>query len=145
MSTIVKDITEAIEARLVIVLTTSKPLDYTINIGKNDFNNNENRFGVNPLEAVPGLSITKAYTLAQNFEIVLTTGFINDHDEKKQRAVTFTLYERMHNMFADLFQSKLGLAGTVLNVNEPSLSDMEYLKSTAILKGILIITYRQAV
>ena len=84
MSTIVKDIKEAMESRLAIVLSTSKPLDYVIDIEKNNFTNDKDRFGINPGAATPSVSITKAYTLAQKFEIVLVTDFVNDHDDSKQ-------------------------------------------------------------
>ena len=145
MSTIVKDIKEAMESRLAIVLSTSKPLDYVIDIEKNNFTNDKDRFGINPGAATPSVSITKAYTLAQKFEIVLVTDFVNDHDDSKQDDKILVLYDRMHEMFIDLFQSRIGLNGIVMNVNEPEIAEPEYLKSTAILRGTLTVTYRQAV
>ena len=145
MTSIVKDIKDAMLVRLAAVLTSSTQLDYTIDISKNNFNNDKDRFGINPKEAAPSVSITKAYTLAHKFEIVLVTDFMNDHDSSKQEAQTLVLYDRMHEMFIDLFQSRIGLNGIVLNVNEPDIAEPEYLKSTAILRGTLTVTYRQAV
>lgn len=145
MSTIVQDITTGIETRIAAVWTGSAILDYVLDVSKNNFDNANDRYGVRPLEAVTVAGVTRYYTLEQNFEIILTKEFINDHGDSKQREVSYVLYDKMDDVFKDLFQTKIGLSSTVLNVGDLTLLDPEYLKTTAIIKGVVTVTYRKAV
>ena len=146
MSTIVKDIVDAIKTIIAATLpATYAELDYVVEPDKNNYKTNRFRYGVLPLSGESQGGIAKHVNVNQLFEIILTTSFINkSQSDNNQRSKTFDLYEKQWDITKALFTTKLGLPTRVLNVNNLSLSEPEYLDDdhVVVLRFSLSVLYR---
>lgn len=149
MSNLVEQIANSMETQIASVVGSEyAELDYKFDVSKNDFFNNKQRFGVIPQGASTGLSITKVYTLDHSFEVILTHDYINkDKTDADQRRVTYELFDKLDEIFKQLYRSKAGLTNIVLNIGELTVSEPEFLdeESLAILRAQLLVTYRNAI
>jgi hypothetical protein len=146
MANLVEQITNAIEAKIVTLVTNSVKLSHTIEIDKNNFQRNKNRHGVRPLSAANPININGCVVLEQPFQVILTEGYINrGGNDSKQETARDLLYNRIDTVMKDLLQSKIGLS-FVVNVGFISLNSPEYLEedSIAILRGDFTLLYAQA-
>lgn len=145
---IVEQINDAITARIGTVLGAPyQELNYIISVNKNNFKSNAKRYGVKPLEASTVSTITRVYTLDHVFEILLTHDYIpNPANDQDQRDKTFLLYDKMDEIFSDLFCSKAGLNNIILNINELNMAEPEYSvsESVVVLRSKITVKYRQA-
>jgi len=148
LATIIEQINTAISDRVVATIgPTYIELAYIFDVTKNNFFGNNKRFGVRPLTADSVDTITNTYTADQPFEIILTHGFINQSNDKDQRAKVFLLTDRIDVLLKDIIKSKAGLNNIILKINEFSILEPEFLEEdkVVILRLQLTVQYRQAV
>lgn len=145
---IVEQINDAMTSRIATVLGVNyQELNYIINVSKNNFKSNAKRYGVRPLAATTASTITRVYTLDHEFEVVLSHDYIpNPANDQDQRDKTFLLFDKMDEIFKDLFCSKAGLNNIILNIDEINMAEPEYsvAESVVILRSKLRVKYRQA-
>lgn len=148
MATIIEQINTAIGDRIIAKIGPAyKELDYILDVAKNKFSKNNKRFGVRPLTAESIDTITNTYTADQPFEIILTHGFINQSNDKDQRAKVFLLTDRIDVLLKDIIKSKVGLNNIILKMNEFSILEPEFLEEdkVVIIRLQITVRYRQAV
>lgn len=145
---IVEQINDAVVSRIATILSSPwAELKYTINPAKNDFKSNAKRYGVRPLSGAVADGVTNYYTMDHDFEVCLTHDYIpspvGDQDQKDK---TFLLYDKMDDIFRDLFCSKAGLNSIILNIGDLNIEEPEYsvAESVVLLKATVTIKYRQA-
>lgn len=146
MATIVKQINDAVEARITIALPDYALLNYKIDVAKNNFVTNNKRFGVVPLDADPAPTILKHYSLDHNYLITLTHGYINQQtNDADQREKTFVLYDATDKIYIDILNTKAGIPNIILNIRSISLAEPEYLEDekVVILRSLVQVRYRQ--
>lgn len=147
MSNIVEQIITAGKSQLSTTLGASySELDYVIELEKNNFRNRTTRYGFIPLGADTGESvINKVYTLDHSFQIILTQPTFNRQNDAGLISATNTLYDKMDDIFKDFMNKKLGLNTIILNIQEPSIEEPEYLEDNDLvaLRGNVVIKYRQ--
>lgn len=143
MSTLVEDINDAISARVAAVLTDFTELNYFYEVEKNNFRENEKRYGVVPDVSDSTSGITKNYTQVQNFLIKLVQGYVNNRDDdSRQRDEVFVLYENMHTVFTDIINTRAGGSEEILLIDVPSIDSVEFLEEAAVLVGSVPVTFR---
>lgn len=144
MSNLVKQINDAIETRIAAVLTGETELEYKLDIAKNNFRNSAERYACIPLDAETTEGINLHYTLNHTFQVILTKGYVNRHDDSPQRTATFDLYTDMDTVIKDLVLSKAGLPGIIIVIQGLTLSEPEYLTedNVAVLRANFIVKYR---
>lgn len=149
MSNLVEQIANAMESEISGVIGAGyAELDYKYDVTKNDFFNNKQRYGVIPQGASTALSITKVYTLDHSFEVILTHDYINkDKTDSDQRRVTYELFDKLDDIFRQLYRSKAGLPNIVLNIPEITIAEPEFFEdeSLVVLRAQLLVTYRNAI
>jgi hypothetical protein len=113
---------------------------------KNDFHNNDKQYGVTVGSNSASISITKAYTIDQSINVVLTHGYDNgSEDDKDLRDKVLLLHNNMDDILKASFQQKLGLPNLVLNViltgyEEPEIDEENKI---VVLRMELQVTYRK--
>jgi len=122
MSTIVKDITEAFESSVATTLPTYTELDFKFDVTKNNYYNNLQRFGVIPGAGFNTPTTTKATTISQSFNLILTTEYVNQNDtDSAQREAVFEVHDALNEVYQDVVPSKLGLPMSILNIEITSI------------------------
>ena len=148
MSSVVEDINIALEGVIAGVLGADyNPLLFKWSVEKNDFRNNSKMYGSMPLGGSQETGVIKSYTIAQTYEFVLTHNYINrDGDEDKQ-AKTFMLFEKSHAILKEVIRSKVGLPGSVLNIEGIDFLDPEFFEPDNIVvqRTRLFILYRNTI
>lgn len=141
-----RDITTAIKAEISAELGASyRELAYVENVAKNTFRSGNNRYGVRALGAIQIPGVTKTVTITQDFEIVLTKGFVESNlDDDPQVAMSYDNRENLLDIYKRLVNNRAGLPGTVLNIFDMTISEPEFLEDDkiAIQRANMSITYR---
>lgn len=146
MSTIVKQIAEAIESRI-LAKTSYRELDYKLDITKNTFKGNKKRYGVIPKAGSTVEGVNKVYTMDHGFEMILTTSYVNaSNNDADQIAKTFDLYDKADIIFKDVFLSKAGLPTIILNIVGIGLAEPEYIGEhhLIVLRSEFTVKYRNS-
>jgi hypothetical protein len=141
-------ITSAIKGRVAAVLTTYSELGYATDLKKNSFKGNFSRYGVLPLGSQEVSSVTRYVTLSQQFELILTDGFINTPmSDAQQQSKTIALQDLAFSVYKDLIATKCGAPATVIQVNSFQSSAPEYLTDDKVViqKSTFNVTYRQGI
>lgn len=145
---IVEQIKDACITRIGTVLGSPyAELNYTLDVHKNNFKSNAKRFGIRPLSGSSVGGVTNYYTLDHEFEVILTHDYLPAvNSDADQQAKAFLLYDKMDEIFRDLFCSKAGLNSIILNIGQLEMEEPEYTvaESTVVLRSKLTIKYRQA-
>jgi hypothetical protein len=142
----VRDIKDGAEAVIATYLGSSyKKLAYLNDVEKNNYNSNSNRYGVRALSAnqVPG--VTKYPTITQSFEVVLTKAYRESSlDDTEQLEKALDNFNDMLSIYRELVNSKCGVPNIVLNVNNISIAEPEYIvdSKVAVQRATIEITYR---
>jgi hypothetical protein len=131
-----------IAAELGVTYTT---LPYLEDVEKNNFRSNDNRYGVRALISSEVAGVTKSVHFTQSFEVVLTKGYQQskiDDSEKVEKA-----YDNRENIlciYKRLVNTRAGIPGTVLNIQNLVVSEPEYLvdEKVAVQRATMDITYR---
>ncbi len=145
MSDIVKDIVEAFESEVAIILPTYQELDFKYDVTKNNYFSNALRYGVVPSAGFNTPTTTKAVTITQTFTLILTNDYVNQNDtDSEQQESIFELYNRLNEVYTVVVANRLGLSSSVFNVEvssiEAPLFDDE--SKVAILNTDFLIQYR---
>lgn len=144
--TLAEDIVDAMKSEILAELGNSyKELAYVENIEKNSFRTGNDRYGVRALVAnqVPG--VTRNVTLTQQFEIILTKGYVESSiDDTAQVGKSYDNRENLLDIYKRLVNNRVGLPGTVLNVFDLVMGEPEYLvdDKVVIQRATMNITYR---
>ena len=117
MADIVKQISDALNVRIQTTLPDYKPLDYAYSPEKNQFYGNTKRFGVTVDAGSSIPTITKAVTISQIFNVVLTNDYTAHDDESDLNTQIFTLHDALNSIYIDVFNTKLGLPNSVYRVS----------------------------
>lgn len=149
MSNLVENINDALTTLVGTELSTGySVLNYIHTIEKNFLNGSKNRYGVRPLNASSASGVTRVYTLDHSFQIIITSEYINSGvDDIAQREETFVLYDKMDEVFKAAYLTKVGLPNTILNIDNISIQEPEYLDAhnVVVLRADFNIKYRQAI
>lgn len=119
-------------------------LQFIYNVEKNSLRGAKLAWGVRPLEASPAATVVRVYTLDHVFEIILTDTFARgDNDSQREEALN-TMYNKADEIFKNLVNHKINLPSLVLNIEEPSLAEPEFLDDHkfVILRMQYVIKYR---
>jgi len=145
MTDIVKQINDALEARVAAKIGTSyKELAFKLNVAANAWSGSNKNYGVIPKEAVSINTITNSYTADQPFEVILTHGYVNNQNDKEQIAKQFILYEKIDLIIKDLLPSKLGLNSIVLKTGPFTIQETEFIDDSIVVQRLqLTVQYRQ--
>ena len=141
-----RDITNAIDTEIANELgATYGTLPYLEDVSKNNFRSNNNRYGVRALTAnqVPG--VTKNVHITQTFEVVLTKGYYESNlDDAKQVDTAYDNQENLLDIYKRLVNTRAGIPGTVLNIQNLVVSEPEYLvdEKVAVQRATMDITFR---
>jgi len=146
MSTIVKDIKDAIETTIGTTLgVTWSVLDHKFDLEKNNLKNSTKRFGVKVLDGPSSIGILKHYTVNRTFQITFLTEYkgLNKSDTNQQLALDI-LEDAIDDSLAALINEKVGLPTKVINVvlsliNEPDFT----IENMTFINLDLIISYRR--
>lgn len=123
-------------------------LRHIYDVTKNDIRTAKLGYGVRPLSASnsePG--ILRVYTVDHGFEVILTDTITRGASDTERTTAIGTMYDKADEIFKALVNSKAGSASYVLVVNNPSMSEPEFLEENQIvvLRMQLNIRYRSAI
>lgn len=141
-----RDIRDAMESEIAAELgATYSKLAYVVDVSKNSFRTNNNRYGVRALVAseVPG--VTKNVHITQSFEVVLSKGYLESKIDDTE-LITKSLDNRSNllGIYKRFVNTKAGLPGTVLNVTNLQVDEPEILdeEKVVVQRATMDITYR---
>ena len=145
MATTVKQITESFESEVATILPAYAELDFKWDFEKNNYYNNKQRFGVIAQGAFNSPTITKAVTLQQTFNLILTTEFLNQDDtDQSQSDGVFELWDALNEVSAIVVANKLGLPNQVFNTELSTIDEPVFAEDggVVILVASFLVTYR---
>jgi len=141
----VEQISDAIKARIKVILADHKELDFSYFPEKNNFYNNFLRYGVTVGLASSTATITKSLSYNHDFKIILTDCYkATDEDEIDLTTKIFNVQDRMSDILKDLYRTNLGLINLVFQVTPLSIEAPLIIESqqVLILTSSLNVTYR---
>lgn len=120
-------------------------LHYVRELEKNDTRILTKGWGLRFLSGPPTDTITKAYTIDQGFEIVLTRTNIRQQDEDDVEDAEKLLFDEATDLVVPIINSNLNATAGVSRISSPFFSEPELLvdSSFVALRVQIIITYRQ--
>ena len=143
---IIRDITNAIKGQISTTLpATYGEIAYVEAVEKNNFRQSKDKYGVRALAAGETPGVTKEVTIAQDFEIVLTTGYRESRtNDSKQVEDSLDLRAEVLDIYKTLVNNRAGLPLVVLNVSDLILSEPEYLEDdkVVVIRANMNILYR---
>lgn len=145
MSSNVSSLIAAIKTRVAAVASTYSEISYAKDLSKNSFKGNFKRYGVIPLSSNESSSVTRALTVDQSFQLILTDGFINTAmSDSSEQAASIALQDLANDIYIDLVNTKAGSSSICLQVYDLSLDSPETLQdqSVVIQKSTFKIKYR---
>lgn len=143
MANLVEQINDAVEARM-LAKTSYTLLTYKLDLEKNSSRGTDNGYGARPISSSPGINLLGHYTQTHDWELILTNGFADRCGDENKESQGFALYDKMDDLFVDLISSKAGLTSIILNIEQPSMNELEYLDKMVVLRAIVSIQYRNA-
>lgn len=123
-------------------------LRHVYDVTKNDIRTAKLAYGVRPLSALssdPGM--LRAYTVDQSFEIILSDTITRGASDAERTTAIGTMFDKADEIFKVLVNTKAGAASYVLVVNNPAMSEPEFLEDNQIvlLRMQLNIRYRSTI
>lgn len=144
--TAITDITNSIKSEVATELGAAyKELAYVEDVAKNSLRTSNDRYGVRALVASQLPGVTKNITLNQEFEVILTKGYIESSiDDTSQVSKSLDLRAEFLSIYKRLVNGKAGLPGTVLNITDLILAEPEYLEDDKVViqRASMSIQYR---
>ncbi len=130
----ISTIVSAIKSRVQSVLTSNyQELAYANDVAKNTWKGNDKRFAVLPKHASEANSVTGYLTIDQEFQVIITDGFINlSGNDSIQQSKVIAIQEIGLAIYKDLVKTKAGasvIAVSDLNINETQFSDNTIIQS----------------
>lgn len=146
MSTIVQNIlTQTKSIASTTLGATYQEIPFVYELERNDIRRAALGYGVRPLNADTTEGLVKAYTLDHNFEFIFTDAWARAGNSDSQIESAFnTMFNQCDEIFKALLNSKINLPSTVLNVQDPSISEPELLNDNklAVLRMQYVVKYR---
>lgn len=144
MSDIVKQIREGFESTITTTLPTFSLLDHKFDLEKNNFRNNDQRFGVLVEGGANAIPILKHYTIGRSFVVRLAQGYnAKQKNDTLQQAAQDTLEDAIDEISKAAITTKLGLPSIVLDVTIINISPPEFdIEHLASIDVEYIIKYR---
>lgn len=125
MSSYVKQISDAIEAKLAVLLTSFTKAPYVWDLSANNVKTSKNAFRVVPGDASSVEGSLRTITMNQKFTVFLTTNFINkDSCDLVLQAAIESLYESLELVTNEAMQRRFAIA-RIMNVASVELSAPE--------------------
>jgi len=113
----VEEISNALKARIKVVLPDHKELDFSYFPEKNNFYNNFLRYGVTVSAANSTATITKALSFNHDFKVILTDCYkATDEDELDLTTRIYNIQDRMSDILKNVYWTNLGLINLVFQV-----------------------------
>jgi len=149
LSNIVEDINDSLLTEIAAAVgSTFKQLDYVHNVEKNQFRNQAKRFGVRPLGGVQVSGVTREYTIDQEFELVLTTDYLDrdGNGDADQVAQSLLLFDKMDDILVRILRTKVGIPLIVMAVSGFTLDEPLFIEEAKIVVQTtrVIVRYRQS-
>lgn len=147
MSDSIKTIRTAIEGRIEGLAGGFTKLDNKFDLKKNNFSNEDKRYGVIAQTGDNSPTILCNITIDRTFEITICNKFISTNNgDASQEAIGDLLESFMEEAIVDITNSKLGLPGLVLQANYSDNEEVDYeeVENLAFLKFNIIVQYRKA-
>lgn len=141
----VTSLVTSIKARQASVLgATYSEIGFIYEIEKNPFKGNAKRYGVFPSSASEVQGNTRAVTVDQVFEMVITDGFINTAmSDSLEQTLKQTLQDLSFSIYQDLAQTKCGANSSVLLVSNFELLEPQTIENNvAVQRSRFTIKYR---
>jgi len=113
-------------------------------VEKNNLRDAKLAYGVRPLDAANAATLTRSYTLDHGFEVILTDTFARGDSDKQREDSLKVMYDKADEIFKNLVNHKINLASVVLDIQDPSLSEPEFLDDSkfVILRMQYVVKYR---
>lgn len=129
MSDSIKLIRESMEACIEALPGGFIKLDNKFDLTKNNFSNEDKRYGVIAKESSQlENGVLRYLTYRRNFEITLANKFISTNNgDEQQQDIGDLLESFMENVSIKLTDSKAGLPSLVLNINFTTSNEIDYL------------------
>ena len=149
MANIVEQINDSLLTEIAAAVgSTFSQLDYVHNVEKNQFRNQEKRFGVRPLGGIQVSGVTREYTIDQEFELILTTDYL-DRDgnaDLDQVAQSLLLCDKMDDILVRILRTKVGIPTIVMAVSGFTLDDPVFIEEAKVVVQTTRVTvrYRQS-
>lgn len=143
--TAVSTLVSSIKARIAIVANDYTELGYALDINKNAFKNNYKRYGVLVGAGAEAAGVTRALTMDQTFELILTDGFINKQmSDSEEQSKVIALQDLMKDIYLDLVNTKAGSPSTCMIVSQLQLQTPETIKeqNVVIQRATINVKYR---
>ena len=146
MSTIVNDLLASITTSVGTTLGSEyAELPYKTDVSKNNFNTNNNRYGVLANASLQVDSVTRFVTMSQAYEVVLTKAYADDgiSDDDKQ-AQTSDAQDLVYDIYKSLVNTKAGIPSVVINITDLSIEVPEYLteEKVVVIRASFNVLYR---
>lgn len=146
MSTVSLDINNALKACILSVMGPEyKEMAYNFEITPNTFKNCKTQYAVQAGEVEEVSGVNKYLTFSQTFRVVLAAdGCDNGLTDEGSVAASFTLRQKMFELYVHLINTKAGLPSRVMNVSQLNMDNPEYLddEKVTVLRGNFNIIYR---
>lgn len=123
-------------------------LGYANDVAKNTFKGNDKRYAVLPKGANEVSGILGHVTLEQDFEIILTDGYMNTAmSDGQAQAKAIALQDLAIEVYNDLVKTKAGSPSICLSIRELSLSEPQFIeKDHVIVQSMTVkIKYRNQI
>lgn len=131
----VSTLTSDIKTRVQTVATAYSELGYANDITKNTFKGNYKRFAVLPKGSSQSNSVTRYITLEQEFEIILTDGFINKAlSDSEQQSRVIALQDLLVSVYKDLVNTRCGSVACI-NVTNLSIREPQFLEDNVVVQS----------
>lgn len=146
MSTIINDLTSSIKTSIATTLGVEySELPFVIDVSKNNFNQNHNRYGVIPVASFETASVTKYVTMQQTYTMVLTKAYIDDGiGDADMQAKRTELQDLFIDIYKNLVNSKAGIPSIVMNITDLNVEDAVFLgdEKVVIMNASFNVLYR---
>lgn len=143
----ISDITTAMNSEILGVVGSGfKELQFVIEVERNSFRGNHDRYGVLHGSAFQTPGVTKRATFSQSFQIILTKGYYDSSvSDETARSASQELYGLMLLIHKQLINTKAGAPAIVLHVQDTiNILDPEYIteEKVAVLRANVELLYR---
>ena len=128
MSTLITDLTTGIKASMATTLGASfSELPYVIDVDHNNFDTNNNRYGLVVGTSTQAETVTKYITMSQTFTMVITKAYIEDGiSDADSQTKNLEAQDLVLDLYKDLYNTKAGVPSVFLNITDLSVADVEY-------------------
>jgi len=148
MATTVSSIMTQVKALASAELGTAwHELPNVLSLDANDDRRGSKGYGVRPLGASDAPSTLNSYALDHQFQLILMDSVARTDDDSQAMTVAGNLFDKMDEIYKSLVRTKVNLAGTVLIVGSPSLSEPEFIAGNKFvaLRQNFNVKYRQTI